>query len=252
MSSGAARTLGLVTRSEDNARADVPWLQRMRGRFVVFEGPDGSGKSTQLKRLSELASAAGVPCVEVREPGGTPIGEAVRKILLDTRSEMNLRCEMLLYMASRAQLVEEVIRPALAKGALVIADRFVSSTYAYQGAGGGLPLEEIDAVAKVALAGVDPDLVILFDVDSVTAARRTRGVEAVKGKKSAKAAAGSLFDDRIEQRGMEFHERVRAGYLRQAEEKPKRHLVIDARKGPEEVWAQVEKGLGAREWGPAR
>lgn len=211
----------------DASEKDLPG--RLRGRFLVFEGPDGSGKSTQFARLAGLCRGGGVNVCEVREPGGTDIGEQIRQVLLHTKSEMTLRCEMLLYMASRSQLVEERIRPALEKGELVLADRFVASTLAYQGAAGGLPLPEIDAVARVATHGVTPDLNVVFDVDEATAAKRL-----------------SKNLDRIESRGSEFHRKVRQGYLEQAKASPGCYLVIDARSEPDAVWAQLVGGLGAR------
>ena len=158
---------------------------------------------------------------------------------------MSLRCELLLYMASRNQLVEQRIKPALAAGQLVIADRFISSTYAYQGAAAGIPKAEIDAVAGVTLQGCQPDLVILFDVDNETALRRTRGIEKV-GKKKVAPATVSLFDDRIEQRGNTFHSKVRDSYLDQAKSDPARHVVIDARKDPESVWNDFLTALTKR------
>lgn len=222
-------------------------LDKLRGTFLAFEGPDGSGKSTQLKRLVALCLRHDIPVCEVREPGGTPIGEQIRQILLHTKDEMSLRCEMLLYMASRVQLVEQRIRPALARGELVIADRFVGSTYAYQGSAGGIPIAEIDAVAAVALQGVLPDLVLIFDVDEETAARRTRGVVKKSGGKQAKVAGQvTLFDDRIEQRGEAFHAKVRRGYHELAAREPARHRLIDASKGPDEVWAGLIRVLGER------
>jgi dTMP kinase len=149
-----------------------PWLLALRGKFIAFEGPDGSGKTTQYRRLMALLHEHKLGVCEVREPGGTPIGESIRQILLHTKDDMTLRCEMLLYMASRAQLVQERIRPAMLKGDVVLADRFVASTLAYQGSAGGLPVEEIRAVASVAVQGCWPDLNIVFDVDEDTAARR--------------------------------------------------------------------------------
>ncbi|MCC6675636.1 MAG: dTMP kinase [Phycisphaerales bacterium] len=239
----------MTDQAPDTAPNPPAWLSALAGRFLVFEGPDGSGKSTQFRRLHQLCEGAGVKVCEVREPGGTIIGERIRAILLDqSLDHMSLRCEMMLYMASRAQLVQERILPAIAARHLVLADRFVSSTYAYQGAAGGLPADEISAVAHVAIRDACPDLVIIFDVDEVTAARRTKGVE--KGAKpNGKAPAAStlgLFDDRIEQRGDEFQRKVRQSYLDQARADPAHHLVIDAARGPEEVWSSLLAGLEAR------
>jgi dTMP kinase len=205
----------------------------------VFEGPDGSGKTTQMRRFKSLLESAGASVCEVREPGGTAIGEQIRQVLLHTKAEMTIRCEMLLYMASRAQLVEEKIRPALAAGQVVVADRYVQSTLAYQGAAGGVPLDDIWAVARAAVAGVMPDLVLIFDVDEDTAAGRINPLLA------SATRTGGL--DRIESRGKEFHRKVREGYLSHARELPKTTRVLDASKSPEEVWAQVVGVLEA--WG---
>ena len=208
----------------------LDWTNLLAGRFLVFDGPDGSGKSTQLRRFAEHATAAGMPPVDVREPGGTPIGEAIREVLLDPRyDEMELRCEMLLYMASRSQLVKERIRPALDAGGFVLADRFISSTLAYQGTAGGLDPEEILAVGRVATRGCEPDLVVILDVDTETAATRL---------------PSQL--DRMEQKGMAFHKRVRQGYLAQAERDPGRHLVIDGSRTEDEVFRSLLEGVGAR------
>lgn len=235
-----------LTPAQPTATPLPPTLtQRLGGLFLAFEGPDGCGKSTQLRRFVESAKASLLTVCEVREPGGTPIGEEIRKVLLHTKEDMSLRCELLLYMASRNQLVEQRIKPALAAGQLVIADRFISSTYAYQGAAAGIPKAEIDAVAGVTLQGCQPDLVILFDVDTETALRRTRGIEKV-GKKKVAPATVSLFDDRIEQRGNTFHSKVRDSYLDQAKSDPARHVVIDARKDPESVWNDFLAALTKR------
>lgn len=200
------------------------------GRFVVFEGPDGSGKSTQFRRFCGACRQAGVAVCEVREPGGTGIGEAVRELLLaHTHGDMTLRCEMLLYMASRAQLVERIIRPALQGGSLVVADRYVSSTLAYQGGGGGLPERDILDVARAATDGLEPDLVLIFDVDEATAACRR-----------------DPTPDRIEARPEAFRERVRRSYLEQARRHPSRHAVIDATGGPDRVFADTLAALMGR------
>ena len=196
------------------------WMRALAGKFLVFEGPDGSGKTTQFRRVIAAARDAGVPVTEVREPGGTGVGEKIRAILLDhAHKDMTLRCEMMLYMASRAQLVEQVIRPALARHELVVADRYVESTYAYQGAGGGLAEAEIRAVAGVALQGFNSDLTIVFDVDEATAAGRLNPLL-----------------DRMEAKGREFHRRVREGYLALARQQPARVRVLDASRPEEQVW----------------
>ncbi len=202
-------------------------MQELAGRFLVFDGPDGSGKSTQFRRFAEHVAQAGLTVCEVREPGGTPIGERIRDILLDPEHEaMDLRCEMLLYMASRAQLVAQRIRPALERGELVLADRFISSTLAYQGAAGGLPLEAIRQVGTIAVGKYLPDLVVIFDLDEETADRRMTG--APRGRKRGKIGGPSLFADRVEGRGRDFQRAVREGYLAQAREDPAHYRVIDA------------------------
>jgi len=218
------------------------FLPRLAGKFLVFDGPDGSGKSTQLARFAAECDARAVPFVQVRDPGGTPVGERIRDVLLSRDSEgMTLRCEMLLYMASRAELVARHIRPALGAGKLVIADRFVSSTLAYQGAAGGLPEAEIRAAADVATGGLWPDATILFDVDTDTAAARMTGK--APGPKADPTL--SLFADRIEARGEAFHASVRKGYLAQAAADPAHYIVLDASRPPDEVWAALLEKLGA-------
>ncbi|RMH25121.1 MAG: dTMP kinase [Planctomycetota bacterium] len=182
----------------------------MRGRFIVFEGPDGSGKTTQFERFVARCRAAGLDVCEVREPGGTAIGERIREVLLDTRSSMSPRCEMLLYMASRAQLVEERIGPALASGEVVLADRFLASTLAYQGAA-GVSEEDIRAVARAACGAAAPDLTLIYDVDDPTA-------EARMGPDR----------DRIERRGADYRARVRQRYRALAREDPAGFALIDA------------------------
>lgn len=218
---------------------ETSWFDRLRGRFVVFDGPDGSGKTTQFRRMVREAEAAGLDVLEVREPGGTVIGEGVRQLLLDPRfGDMDIRCEMLLYMASRAQLVSEKIKPALDAGQLVLADRFISSTLAYQGTAGGIPVADILRVGQIALGQVWPDLVVIFDVDQHTAMLRMNPLLRERE-----------FDadlDRMEQKGAAFHARVRQGYLDQAQADPKRHLVLDARPDQDTVWASLCEAMQRR------
>jgi dTMP kinase len=208
---------------------DSDWLQALRGRFIVFDGPDGSGKTTQFRRLAREARAAGLEVVEVREPGGTAIGEQIRQLLLNPDHSINLRCEMLLYMASRAQLVDEKIAPARAQGALVLADRFISSTLAYQGTAGGLDPAEIRQVGQIALRHHWPDLTVVFDVDEQTAASRL-----------------SPLLDRMEQKGAAYHKRVRQGFLDQVEADPAHYLRVDANAEADAVYAALTAGLSQR------
>lgn len=211
-------------------RLEHPWLDRLRGKFLVLEGPDGSGKSTQFRRLASALQGAGLTLCEVREPGGTRIGERIREVLLDhAHADMSVVCEMLLYMASRAQLVAQRILPALKRGDVVLADRFVSSTLAYQGHAGGIPVADIHAIARIATGGLSPDLVLIFDVDDVVAARRL-----------------SPLLDRMESKGAEFHRKVRAGYHLQARENPRTHAIVDASKPEDDVHQDVMSALSRR------
>ncbi len=195
------------------SRADTSYMhQLLRGKFIAFEGPDGSGKSTQMARLAKFARSHGLTVVEVREPGGTSVGEQIRGVLLDpANTDMTVLCEMMLYMASRSQLVEQIVAPALDRGDLVLADRFVASTCAYQGTAGGLVMREILEVAAVATGHRMPDLNVIFDVDEATAAKRLNPLL-----------------DRMEQKGAEFHRRVRDGYQKLASEDPRHFILIDA------------------------
>lgn len=167
------------------------------GRLIVLEGPEGAGKSTQIRRLSDHLERAGVPAVVVREPGGTPGGELIRSILLDPSQEITPRTEALLFMASRAELVERVIRPALDKGHVVLADRFFLATYAYQVAGRGLPEPDVRAANAVATADLVPDLTILLYVSAAEGLGR---------------ASRRGEHDRIERAGAAFHDRVEAAF----------------------------------------
>jgi dTMP kinase len=225
-----------------NPAIEPALADRLRGKFVVFDGPDGSGKSTQLNRFIDAVETAGLTVCEVREPGGTHIGEEIRKVLLDAKHEqshpMDLRCEMMLFMASRAQLITQRVEPAIKRGELVIADRFISSTLAYQGSAGGLPIPDILAVGRVALGKYWPDLVVVFDVDEQTAQARMNPL--LRGKE---------FDaskDRIESKGDAFHRRVRQGYLEQAEQDPNRYLVIDATREPDPIYDDLISGMAEK------
>lgn len=228
------------------------WLADLAGRFIVFDGPDGSGKSTQCRRFAQLVEQAGVTVCQVREPGGTDIGEKIRQILLDPdNADMDLRCEMLLYMASRAQLVAQRIQPALQSGQLVLADRFISSTLAYQGSAGGLSTDDILAVGRVALQNCWPDLVVIFDITPAAAAKRLAAAPRRGGSHKAKdkphqQPEPSLFSDRIETRDKDFHQAVRQGFLQQADSRPDRYLVIDACADEDSVFQDLLDKLKAK------
>ncbi len=181
------------------------------GKFIVIDGPDGAGKSTQIDLLAEWLSSEGVAVVRAQDPGGTAIGARIRRILLDPAAgEMSVACETMLYMASRAQLVAEVIRPAIERGACVVCDRFVSATVAYQGAG-GVDTSDIHAVADVAIGHTWPDLTVVLDISAEAGLARV-GAEM----------------DRMEAKGAAFHRRVRDGFLRQAQDSPDRFVVVPA------------------------
>jgi dTMP kinase len=211
----------------------------LRGKFIVFDGGEGCGKSTQISLLATAAQQAGVETVAVRDPGHTRIGEMIRAILLNPdHIEMNMRCEMLLYMSARAQMQAEVIRPALDAGKLVLSDRFVSSTLAYQIGGDGLTAQDIRAVAEIAIGGRWPDLTIILDMPA------HRSIERVRAKFEHKQTTlfgveTKVVKDRIEMRPMEYHERVRQAFLQQATDSPNRYRVIDADRAIEIVHADV-------------
>ncbi|HWB18960.1 MAG TPA: dTMP kinase [Phycisphaerales bacterium] len=214
----------------------MQWPHQLQGKFLVFDGPDGSGKSTQFSRFAEFCRSSGLKVCEVREPGGTHIGEQIRKVLLDpANTEMSLRCEMMLYMASRAQLIEQLIRPALGRRELVLADRFISSTLAYQGTAGGMSPEEILAVGRVAVGSIWPHLTVLFDVPEDVSEQR------MTARHSSTASAGG---DRMERKGREYHARVRQGFLAQAQARLLgEYLVMNASPAAEVVFDRLQVEL---------
>ena len=216
-------------------------MTNLRGKFIVFDGGEGCGKSTQARLLRDRLEAQGMDVVLVRDPGTTHIGEQVREILLNPlHVEMNMRCEMLLYMAARAQMMSESIQPALSAGRVVICDRFVSSTLAYQLGGEGLTADEIKAVAQVAIRSRWPDLTIILDMPTQTSMDRVLP----KFSLFPDDPEAGLQKDRIERRPIEYHERVRQNYLAQAQGDPARYRVVDADRPPEvvheDVWRVLE------------
>ncbi len=189
--------------------------------FIVFEGPEGCGKSTQIRLAEKALGERGVETVSSREPGGTSLGEKLRKIILASDDRMDLRAEVMLYMASRAQMVDEIIRPAIEAGKVALCERFLSSTVAYQGVAGGADLEVIEYIGSFATGDVKPNLTIIIDIE----------VEAGLSR------AGTL--DRMEERGKAYHEKVREGFLQLAKENPEAFVVLDGRGSIEEVHDRV-------------
>lgn len=199
----------------------------MRGRFITLEGPEGAGKTVLARRLAEALQARGQTVLLTREPGGTPLGERVRALLLERSAgdlAIDARADALLFNAARAQLVAEVIRPAVAAGTTVLCARFADSTLAYQGYGAGLPIDELRALARIATAGLEPDLTVLLDVDPEVGLRRKAP--------GARNRFEASFD-------LEFHRRVRAGFLELAREEPARWRVIDSTRHVDRVFEDV-------------
>jgi dTMP kinase len=193
--------------------------------FYSFDGIDGGGKSTQLKLFCDWLVERGEQVVTCRDPGSTPLGEAVRELLLNRHDlEIHRRSEMLLYMAARAQLVEQIIRPALDAGKTVVSDRFLLANVVYQGHAGGLDVDELWRIGEVATAGIKPDLTFLLDIDPQAATSRIR-----------RAA------DRMESQGEEFRLRLRDGFLKEAARRPDRIRRIDAGRSIEEVQAEIRR-----------
>src|SRR5687768_11563828 len=217
-------------------------LSNLGGKFIVFDGGEGCGKSTQARRLREKLESEGAAVLAVHDPGATRIGEYIRAILLNPdNNDMNMRCEMLLYMASRAQMMQEKILPALAEGKVVISDRFVSSTLAYQLGGDGLTADEIRKVGDIAIKHRWPDLTLIFDLPVEASMARVRP----KFTLFPDDPKAGLDLDRIEQRSTEYHEQVRRNYLEQAKADAKRYRVIDADRSEDEVHADVLKAVAA-------
>jgi len=206
-----------------------------RGLFITFEGIDGCGKTTQFRLLAQWLRDQGKDVVETVEPGGTAIGQQIRRILLDPASaEIQPRAELLLYFASRAQNVDQVIRPALDAGRIVLCDRFTDSTLAYQGCGRGLDREVVRDLDRIACRGLKPDVTFLIDIDLETSLMRAR-------RRNERVGPA---ESRIDEESAAFHERVRQGYLALAKAEPERIVVIDGAASISEVSQRIREALG--------
>jgi dTMP kinase len=198
--------------------------------FITFEGPEGSGKSTQIQRLGAYLQEQGVDCVVTKEPGGTPIADKIRAIVLDSASaELDPWAEVLLYSASRRQHTVERIRPALARGAHVLCDRYIDATIAYQGYGRLIDLGRLQLLNEWATEGLLPDLTLLYDIDESTGLARAH----------RRNAAMDVDEGRFEAEDLRFHRRVREGYLAMAVAEPKRFVVIDGHGTIDEVFERT-------------
>ncbi len=210
----------------------------MSARFVTFEGLDGSGKSTQLRWAAEWLEEQGQPCCVTHEPGGTPLGQEIRSLFLDSRwGKLDGRVELLLVFASRRQHLMEVIEPALARGQWVLCDRFTDSTMAYQGYGRGVSLDDIETIESVATGGRRPDHTLLLDLSAEAARSR--------GRSRGRRRQGSV--DRLDDEQLDFYRRVRTGFLALAEQEPERIAVVSS-EGPrdgtrEQVRAWMQRWL---------
>ena len=214
----------------------------LRGKFIVFDGGEGCGKSTQARLMRDRLEAENVPVVLVHDPGSTEIGEMVRAILLNPANKnMAMRCEMLLYMASRAQMMAEKVLPALEEGWTVLSDRFVSSTLAYQVGGDGLTADEIRRTADIAIKGRWPDLTLIFDLPVEASMARVRP----KFSLFPDDPSAGLDLDRIEKRPMDYHRQVLENYRSQAQSDPDRYRVIRADRAIEAVHEDVWRNVAA-------
>jgi dTMP kinase len=211
-----------------------------RGVFITLEGPDGSGKSTQARLLAERLRREGHAVLESVEPGGTRIGQQIRRILLDpAHAELRPTAELLLMFAARAQNVEEAILPALEQGQIVVSDRFTDSSIAYQGAGRGLGWDTVLQVDRIACRGLKPDLTLCIDIDTETGLARAHSRNRNETGKS---------ESRLDEQAVEFHQKARAAYHELARREPRRFRLIDGGGAPEavaeKVWDAVTKLLG--------
>ena len=203
-----------------------------RGKFITFEGCDGCGKSTQLKKLSEYLEKNGVAHIFTREPGGGKISEDIRAILLNGKNtEMTDECEALLYAAARVQHLSDRVEPALKEGKLVICDRYVDSSFAYQAFARGLGMDFIGKINAYALENYLPDVTVFIDLSAEDAFRRKHGADE---------------NDRLEQAGLAFHDKVYKGYKTLAEKYPERIVCVDGKKTPDEIFAEVLNVLKTR------
>lgn len=206
----------------------------MQPRFITFEGGEGAGKSTQVKLLARAFERAGIPCITTREPGGSPGGEAIRSLVVSGDADKwSAETEALLFMTARYDHVEQLIKPALAKGTWVLCDRFYDSTYVYQGIAKGVDTDWLDALYEKLFGSFAPDATLLFDLDPATGLSRA-------------TARGNVAESRFEQMGLAFHEKLRQAFAQRATNAPQRFITLDARDVASAVHKQVISAINAR------
>jgi len=214
-----------------------------RGKFITFEGLDGTGKSTQMRKLGAVLRDAGHKVIETREPGGTPTAEKIRKVLLDSGTAgLSPQAEMALMFASRAQHIAEVIEPGLAAGNIVLCDRFTDSTEAYQGSGRRLGSEPVRELHRLLCGDLQPDLTILMDSNPQASVNRARR----RNQRTSKSSSHTHDENRFEQETRSFFARVREGYLAIAKREPQRVALVDARGTPEQTHQKIVEILSIR------
>jgi dTMP kinase len=207
-----------------------------KGLFITFEGGEGSGKTTQVNRLAQFLTDKGHKVITTREPGGTPEGERIRDLLVQREGgEWNPISEVLLLFAARAMHVDQVIKPALAKGKIVISDRFTDSTRAYQGHGHNFPLQTIEDLNNLVVGNFAPDVTFLLDIET------EKGLARSGRRMAAEALHIKQTEDRFEKMEVDFHERLRKGFLEIAKKEPERVKIIDANKKPDDIAAEIQK-----------
>lgn len=199
-----------------------------KGFLISFEGGEACGKSTQIKKFQEYLKEEQIDFVCTREPGGTELGEQIRNLLLHSKHEMTPETEFLLFSASRAKIVQDVVKPALERGSLVVMDRYFDSSYTYQGFAGSLNLQDLKNITDFAIKGAVPDLTFLLDISFEDGMKRKNNDENLKNL------------DRIEAKGKAYHDKVRQGYLNLARENPERICIIDASKSIDEVFEKIK------------
>jgi dTMP kinase len=204
-------------------------------RFITFEGGDGTGKTTQLKALENYLTARGTSCISTREPGGTSLGKLIRQVLLEGgKRPIAPPTELFLYLADRAQHIHEIIIPAIQQGKLILCDRHTDSTLAYQGYGRGIELKLLRSLNEIASGGMKPDLTFLLDCPVEIGLSRT-------GQRQSQAGSGRKREDRFEREDIQFHHRVRSGFLELAYAEPHRFRIVDASRTGEQVAEEIRK-----------